>query len=169
MDWRIVPFREFHREFFGRVTRFVASLGVRPADVGDIVQDVFVTAHQRRAGVAHEAAMCSWLYETARNHVLNYRRRTWNRRVDLRDEEAEETVLSPPRRGGEAERLRLMELAGVLDGLANREREAWLARYLDDITLPQVAERCGCSLAEVKRRIARAEQAVDGVLEETTP
>lgn len=169
MDWRIVPFREFHREFHGRVTRFVASLGVRPADVGDVVQDVFVTAHQRRATVTHEAAMCSWLYETARNHVLNYRRRTWNRRVDLRDDDAEETVISPPRRGAEAERLRLMALAGVLEGLGDRERQAWLGRYLDDITLPQVAERCGCSLAEVKRRIARAEQAVDGVLEETAP
>ena len=168
MDPRTVSFREFHREYHGRVTRFVASLGVRPADVGDVVQDVFVTAWQRRAGIAHENAVCSWLFETSRNHVLNYRRRVWNRAVDLGDGE-EETEVSPPRRGVEAGRLRLMTLAGVVAALGDRERTAWLARYLDDATLPEVAARCGCSLAEVKRRLQRAEMAIEGVLEETVP
>ncbi len=168
MDLRTVCFREFHRAFYGRVTRFVGSLGVRSGDVGDVVQDVFVTAWQRRADIAHEAAVCSWLFETARNHVLNYRRRRWNNSVDLSEGE-EETIVSPPRRGVEAQRLRLMSLANVVAALGDREREAWLARYLDDGTLPEVAARCGCSLAEVKRRIQRAEMAVEGVLEETVP
>lgn len=169
MDPRHIPFRDFHRTYFGRVTRYVEGLGVRGTDAGDVVQEVFLTAHQRRREVEHPAAMNSWLFGVASRHVANHRRRKWNAVVVLPgDDEFEATMVTSPR-GAEAGRLELIALAAVVAELGDRERAAWLARYLDDLTLPQAAERCGCSLAEVKRRIARAEMAVEGVLEETVP
>ena len=166
-----MEFREFHRVFYARVRNFVAAMRVRSGDVNDVVQEVFVTAHLRRGTVEHPAAMTSWLYETARNHVMNYRRRVWIGRVDLCDDadETEETVVTGGRRGLEYARLQLISLMQVVEQLEPRERQAWGHRYFDDLTLPEVAELCGCSLAEVKRRISRAESAVDGAVEETSP
>lgn len=121
------------------MTRFVAGLGVATADAGDVVQEIFLTAYRRRCEVEHEAAMHSWLFEVARRHVANHRRRKRNSVIDLPgDDESEPTMVTPPR-AVESGRHRLMSLAGVLAGLGERDRDAWLARYLDRGTLPQVA------------------------------
>ena len=126
MDSRTMEFREFHRLFYARVRNFVAAMRVRRGDVNDVVQEVFVTAHLRRGTVEHPAAMTLWLYETARNHVMNYRRRVWTGRVDLGDDEdeTEETVVTGGRRGLEYARLQLISLMQVVEQLVPHRRES---------------------------------------------
>jgi RNA polymerase sigma-70 factor (ECF subfamily) len=52
----------------------------------------------------------------------------------------------------------LEKVYGLLDKLPADERIAFTLRYIDERPLLEVAEVCDCSLATIKRRIARAEQ-----------
>ena len=45
----------------------------------------------------------------------------------------------------------------ILDSMGVERRLAWTLRYVEGEKLEVVAERCGCSLATVKRRIASAQ------------
>ncbi len=45
----------------------------------------------------------------------------------------------------------------VLDRVSVECRLAWILRYIEGEKLEEVAERCGCSLATAKRRIAAAQ------------
>ncbi len=44
----------------------------------------------------------------------------------------------------------------LLAGMAPDERIAFVLRYVEGLTVPEIAEQCDCSVATVKRRIARA-------------
>jgi len=45
-----------------------------------------------------------------------------------------------------------------MSSLPSNERVAFSLRRLDGMELKEVAHACGCSLATIKRRLARAEQ-----------
>ena len=49
----------------------------------------------------------------------------------------------------------------VLDGLAVDDRVAFVLHCIEGETLEAVARICRCSLATTKRRVARAQQAID--------
>ena len=48
----------------------------------------------------------------------------------------------------------------VLDQLPVDQKIAWTLRHVEGDSLESVAERCGCSLATAKRRIAAAQAAL---------
>ena len=52
----------------------------------------------------------------------------------------------------------LGEVYAVLNAMPVNERMAFVLRFVDDMSLPDVAEACGTSLATLKCRLARAEQ-----------
>lgn len=66
-------FRAFYREHYGFVWHVVGRFGVAPAELGDAVQDTFVTAYRRHGGAGNTAPR-SWLYGIARRVASNYRR-----------------------------------------------------------------------------------------------
>jgi DNA-directed RNA polymerase specialized sigma24 family protein len=54
------------------------------------------------------------------------------------------------------ERLTLSRLYRALDRVRVEERLAWTLRHIEEEQLDVVAQRCGCSLATAKRRVANA-------------
>jgi RNA polymerase sigma-70 factor (ECF subfamily) len=62
-----------------------------------------------------------------------------------------DTGLSPEKRA------LLARVYEILDAMPVDQRLAWTLRYVEGEKLEQVAERCGCSLATAKRRIAAAQ------------
>ena len=57
-------------------------------------------------------------------------------------------------------RAELVLLGRSLRGLSATDRIAWTLRWVEDLSLEEVADACGCSLATAKRRIAAAEAVV---------
>jgi RNA polymerase sigma-70 factor, ECF subfamily len=164
-----IPFREFHRFYAGPVLNFVRALGVRDADVADLVQEVFVVAFQRREGVLAAGAMTSWLFSVTRKKVANYRRLLSNKHTPPSEKTDDEPTLLDVDSQVESHRVLLIAAIAVLEKLPEPERLAWELRHLDGMGLGEVAAHCGCSLSEVKRRIYAAERAVKAVLERNTP
>jgi len=153
------PLPESDAEVFERFAPYVARIGLRllgrESDVDDLIQDVFIAAMRQRHQVRAPEAFRSWLaiiaVRTARRYLRKRRLRalvgidTLAPTLELRD-----SGMSPERRA------LLTRVYQVLDKMPVDQRIAWTLRYVEGEKLEEVAERCGCSLATAKRRIAAA-------------
>ncbi len=63
------------------------------------------------------------------------------------------------------DRLLLRAVYQVLDGLAVADRVAFVLHCIEGETLDAVARICSCSLATAKRRVARAQDAIDRLVD----
>lgn len=71
-------FERIYDDWFENVARWVRALGVRNADVEDLVQDVFVIVHRRLSSFDGQN-LGGWLYRIARRRVRDYRQLVWVR------------------------------------------------------------------------------------------
>lgn len=151
------PYEKVYRDY----VRYVASIGMKilgnESEVDDLVQDVFLSVHRGLSQVRDPRALKGWLaritVRTAQKRLRYRRVRGWlmggvdHTSAQLVDEHAS------PETG-----VLLRAVYHVLDGVPAADRSAWVLRYIENETLPQVAELCGCSLATAKRRITRTHQ-----------
>ncbi|MDF3068046.1 MAG: polymerase sigma factor RpoE [Polyangiaceae bacterium] len=71
-------FERIYDEWYAHVARWVRALGVRSADVEDLVQDVFIIVHRRLATFDGQN-LGGWLYRITRRRVRDYRQLVWVR------------------------------------------------------------------------------------------
>lgn len=152
-----------YRRHVHRVGRLVARLVHRPADVDDILQDTFIEAYRDLDRLRDGARFGAWVARIAvhRCHKV-FRRRKLRRVLGLeRGEPGAETLAEQARVGAsQAARAELALLGRALDALGDAERTAWVLRHLEEFSLEECAEIAGCSLATLKRRLRRAQDAV---------
>ena len=128
--------------------------------VDDLLQDVFVEALRGIRNLREPSALCAWL---TRVTVRTARRRLGRPRFIGLDEHPEATEIADPA-ASPADRALLTALAEIMSTLPSDRRRAWALRYVDGEQLDDIALRCRCSLATVKRRIAE----VQALLEHAT-
>ncbi|HKH94214.1 MAG TPA: sigma-70 family RNA polymerase sigma factor [Gemmatimonadaceae bacterium] len=68
------------RDVHERLTAFVAQRVDHPADVADLVQTVFLRAHQHMSALADEERLLPWLFQITRNTIADYYRSPARRR-----------------------------------------------------------------------------------------
>ena len=146
-------------EAFVRYGRYVAYIGTRilgrPADVDDLVQDVFLEAQRRLHTVRDPDAIKSWLATIAvRKARRMLKRRKMRRFFGLDDGSDYTQVVDETCRPDQ--RVHIADLYRMLDELPVDQRLAWTLRHLEGESLQRVADLCDCSLATAKRRIAAA-------------
>jgi RNA polymerase sigma-70 factor (ECF subfamily) len=71
---------ELWRDVHERLTAFVAQRVDQPADVADLVQTVFLRAHQHMSALADEERLLPWLFQITRNAIVDYYRSPARRR-----------------------------------------------------------------------------------------
>jgi len=142
---------------------FVASVALRvlgrPAEVDDLVQDVFLRILPRLGELRDPAAVRAWLAViTCRLAQRRLRSRRWKIWLGVGGDhdytQLADGASSP------ADRALLGELYRALDRLPVHHRLAWTLRHAEGLELAAVAEACDCSLATVKRWISAAEAAL---------
>jgi RNA polymerase sigma-70 factor, ECF subfamily len=145
---------------FKRFAPYVARIGLRllgrESDVDDLIQEVFLAAFKQRDQLRDPLAAKNWLATIAvRTARRQLRRRRLRQFVGLEQNgtsvEFADKGLSPEKRA------LLSRVYEILDGMPVDQRLAWTLRNVEGEKLEQVAERCGCSLATAKRRIAAAQ------------
>lgn len=125
------------------------------AEAEDVVQDVFLRAFDHLPRLRDPAAFGSWLLRAAVHRVWGLARwRAVRRRFGL-DRGAVE-FLAPCATVSPDDAVLIGEIDAALRELATADRIAWSLRVVEGLTLEEVAEACGCSLATAKRRIASA-------------
>ena len=121
----------------------------------DLTQEVFVEA-ARRTHVSAEVPTRAWLYQSARHRLIDHWRRESRGSIKLRlvgATDADERVGDP------ADQVTTSEhLMTALGELSREHRAALVLRYVDDLTVEQVADALGRSVRATESLLTRARQ-----------
>jgi RNA polymerase sigma-70 factor (ECF subfamily) len=135
----------------GRVWRLMGS----DSEHRDIVQQVFQQVVHTLSQLDDPQALEAWVGQVTVNVVLKeLRRRRYRRLVGFATEFVEET---PDTRSIER-RLEVLRGLAILKKMRPEDRVAFVLRFIEGVTLEEMAAAMGCSLATAKRRIRRARE-----------
>ena len=140
-------FETLYRRYRDRVHRLAWRFTGHQQDALDVLQETFLYLLQKLPGLQLTASMTTFLYPVVKHLSLNLRRR---RRPEA-DEEILLTIPAPavppaPR----------AELVAALAGLSQEQREVLLMRFVDDMTLDEIAVALNVPTGTVKSRLHRA-------------
>jgi len=153
-----------------RIYRF-ALASLRDADDAQtLAQDCFLKAYRGRAGFRGDAAVQTWLIQIAvnlirdraRNRRLQFWKRTASGPATLAPEldDVLDTTADPERRILLREQVNAVWSA--TERLPERQRTAFLLRYVEELDLLQIAAAMGLSEGAVKTHLFRALRTVRG-------
>lgn len=140
------------------VERLVRRVMGHDQELADLVHDAFATIlasiHQVRDGDAVKGWIAQIAVHTAHHAIRRRRARRW---LCFWKSDTEPPV-EPTTEPAVGPRDALRRVYQVLEHLPADERVAFVLRFLEDMTVNEVAEACDVSLATIKRRLARAER-----------
>jgi RNA polymerase sigma-70 factor, ECF subfamily len=146
-----------HARFGQDVNRLVRRLLGADPDHEDIVHEVFIKLMGKAHTVNEAEALVGWVRKVAVNTVHSELRKRRVRRLFW----ASEVERAEPAWDGvgtaEGHQVSVKTYA-LMERMAPDERIAFVLRFVEGLTVPEIAEQCDCSVATVKRRIARASE-----------
>lgn len=146
------------------VYRVLISL-VRDPDAADtLTQECFLRAYRKRESFRGEASLRTWLVtiavNLARDHVRSRRVTFWKRLFQRGQDAAElsDTLVDqrPTADKVLAAREELGAVWAALEHLPERQRTVFILRYVDDLSLEQIAVAMGTTIGTVKTQLFRA-------------
>ena len=160
-------FDRLYDEYIDFVCRNTRRLGVAPAAMDDVVQDVFVVAHRRLHDVQKPESLRAWMLSIVIRVVRDYRRSIRRKGFLLRAVEPplEPDQLPDPRDAGQqawveqADAVRLLH--GVLAELDDSKREVFVLAELEEMTELEIAEALGENVNTVHSRLRAARKAFE--------
>lgn len=167
-------FRQLYDRHVDRVTLRAGRLLRSKFEAQDVVQDAFLEALRDLRKLREPARFGAWLERIVVHQVhRRFRKRRVLHTLGLssilsvvqgpgRSEGAQVTPLDEfAAHGARPEQiLELRKLDELLNEVSLVERSAWMLRRVDELPLAEVAVQCECSLATVKRRIAKVDAIV---------
>lgn len=158
-----LSFTEIFRQHARYLWRALLGLGVRPGDVDDACQEVFLIVH-RRLPEFDGRALRSWLYAICLRVASEYRRSARVRR-EVTVEELPETQAAPTQFDAVFSGELCARLLAALDRLDDEKREAFVLYEIEELPLREVAETLGCPLQTAYSRL----QAARGLIRKDFP
>jgi RNA polymerase sigma-70 factor, ECF subfamily len=150
-------FDEIFRLHVDGVWRLAVAMGVDPDSAHDVVQNVFVIAHQRRDRFAAGRSVRPWLLGIARNVILHHHRGERRREQRLRLL-PEPPPIEPPARA--LERREAADLVqAFIDGLDDKKKPVFVLGFVEGLTAKEIAGILGLKLPTVYARARAAEAA----------
>lgn len=150
------------RHYAGPLRGFFMKRVRNPADVDDLVQEVFVQLIQRARNQKNGEAVQhleQYIFQTAANVLRDRGRRDKVRHRDEHDsyEESEHgfvTEITPERIAlGEEE---IARVDAVLRQLPERTRDVFILRWINKHTFPEIARKLGMTKRHAQRHMAKA-------------
>jgi RNA polymerase sigma-70 factor (ECF subfamily) len=140
----------------------LALLGVAPADVPDVCQEVFLVLHRRWTEVDTDRSLKSWLYAVCVRKSAEYRRHRRARPEvvtaeppEVRVEGSAEDVVDRKRAAGLLER--------ALDQLDDDRRAVFVLYEIEELSIAEVAATIGCPLQTAYSRLRAARTLVTDI------
>lgn len=146
------------------VCRFLRRLGVREADLDDMVQEVFLVVARREADYDEQGRGRAWMYSICRRIAFSQRRKYARSREKLTDVAPEPAIVATQHACVE-DRESLELGMRMLTLLPDSEREIFLLYEVEDLTMAEVARLVGCPLQTAYSRLHRARARVVAAVE----
>jgi len=154
-----LSFREVFQENAPYVWRCLRRLGVAPADVEDVCQEVFVVVHRKLSDYDGRASVRSWLYGFCVRKASDYRRLAHIRREKVTDELPE-----LPTSQGQDEALDRRAARDFLDALLDRldepQRTVFVLYEVEELPMHEVARIADCPLQTAYSRLHAARRRI---------
>lgn len=148
--------REFYDAFSERVWRNVARLlGHSSADVADVVQETFIAAaRSARSYDENRGTIWCWLWGIARRHLaLHFRKQNQQERL----RRAAEVLANGSAAADPQEARELAEFVrAILAEIPAEYADALTTRYMDDVSVEQMARDERSTETAIRSRLARA-------------
>jgi RNA polymerase sigma-70 factor, ECF subfamily len=136
------------------VLRVMRHLGVAERDIQDQCQEVFVAVFRGLPGFAGRSALRTWIYGICVRVASNHRRKAYVRR-ERSVSEPPETV-DPEAHEAFERGQRWPALQRLLDTLDAEKRDVFVLYELEELSMREVAEACGCPLQTAYSRLHAA-------------
>lgn len=149
---------------FDFVWRSARRMGVAPAHVDDVVQEVFLVAHRRLDDFERRSTVKTWLFGILLRVVSDHRR-TLRRKGGLAP--LPEGLAAPDEAGPAARtehRQRVALLHALLETLDEDKRAVFVLAELEQMTAPEIAESLGVKLNTVYSRLRVARKKFEEAL-----
>lgn len=143
-------FIEMYEANFRAVYRTCLLMSRNPAVAEEATQEAFVRALERWSRLEGQPWVAGWVARTAMNFV----RRSMKRMA----------VRMQPNHGGERDLSLVVDLQRGMASLPRRQQEAFVLRYVLDLSVAETAAVMRCSGGTVKAHLARARSAIETYL-----
>jgi RNA polymerase sigma-70 factor (ECF subfamily) len=153
----------------------VIFLLLKDQDIADtLTQECFLRAYEKRASFRGECSVCTWLLRIAvnlvRDHAKNRRASFWRKLIGL-DGMTSTGWQEPPATDPSPERTllareRLKEVWHALESLSPQQREIFLLRFGEEMSLAEIAEVLAIQVGTVKAHLSRATSKLRELLKE---
>ena len=142
-----------------RAIRVACSFLGNWEDARDVAQEAFVKAYENLASFKEESRFYTWFYRLLVNHCKDFLRRKKARREESDPDPLERAVSSVPNpREQVIHREIEAEIYIALDRLPFQQRNAFTLRYLEGMSLEEIAGIMNLSLGAVKAHLWQAAQ-----------
>lgn len=153
------------REFHDRLRAFVSRRVPQPADVEDILQEVFMRIHRAIDSIQQRDRLPAWVFQITRNTIIDHYRSGAHH-----PETAPEEIDTPAPVKDNDDLQGLAELSTCMEpmiaALPEAYRDAIRSTELDGLTQGEAARRAGLGLSGMKSRVQRARRQLKSMLEE---
>jgi RNA polymerase sigma-70 factor (ECF subfamily) len=158
-----VAFHQLADRFQKQIYQMVYYRTNSRMDAEDITQDVFLQAYKHIRRSKSSAVFRSWLYRIAVNRVRDFYRKKKLKSllgfVSMDQEtfqETEEMVVDPAAEQQLHRRDFWRQIEQMLVSLSRMEREVFLLRFFDQLTLKEMVEALGKNESTIKTHLYRA-------------
>ena len=160
--------RDVYEEHGAFVCRSLRYLGVREADLDDLLQEVFLVVYQRLNDYEEKGRARAWLYSIC-TRVAHAQRRKLGRRRETNSvlSPAEESA-APTQHEHVEDREALALGQSLLDQLPEQQREVFLLYEVEDMTMAEIAQALACPLQTAYSRLHKARARMLAAVERVT-
>lgn len=150
---------EVFKAHAGFVWRVLQHLGVRPADLEDAAQEVFVVVHRRSGDYSERDRIRAWLYAICARVAKDHRRSLRRRREHL-TAELPESACAPTQAAELANQQSLMLGRQLLAALPEKQRTVFLLYELEQMSMTEVALAVSCPVQTAYARLRKARERI---------
>jgi RNA polymerase sigma-70 factor, ECF subfamily len=153
------PIRELVREHSAFVWRSLRNLGIRDADLEDMLQEVFLVVHRRSGEYEERNRQRAWIYSICKRVAMAQRRKVTRRREDISADVPEERA--PATQLQSLEQREALALGHrLLSLLTAEQREIFMLYEVEQLPMAEIAAALGCPLQTAYSRLHAARRRV---------
>lgn len=156
------------RELESRLRPYVARRVSSPADVDDVLQDIFVRMHRGLADLRDGERFGGWVYRIAKHAIADSARARARHPLPQREPKSEAGAAADAAPDdGEGLEAELAECVALfVSRLPSPYREAVTLTELEGVTHKEAADMVGVSLSGMKSRVQRGRDKIRAMFEE---
>lgn len=151
----------FYRRYAPKLSRFIAGKVANPADAEEVLQDTLFAFLEAIRDFQGQCTVQTFLFSICQHKVIDYYRKKKLKHAVFSQMPQLEAIISPlisPEEELDATLVK-EKIHAVLGGLLPRHRQILMLKYLDGLSVAQIAKHLAITFKSVESQLFRARKA----------